>query len=442
MPPGGAEKLPHKPKDKKSARKKPAEVPGIRHSDSGTSSDSSSDGSLSSDLEDLAEDDEDDDDDDDDDDEEDEKQSEASDSERKMMKKAKVVVLNTVSGTADGLSRHLKPPHLTPSLPHSPSPPALSQAPPPASRALPRGEAGPQHHFSVIQSTGLAAAGGAGAGGSGPLPLLTRPHRDPSPSSQATSPLPLTTSASPRPPKLLPSSLPHHLPLSLCSSPKPVSVPSPPPPLLLPQAPLPHLPGLQDGVSQAPRRSQGQQTETTGSLARPDQRVPPQTGPSSCTQASPPVHSPPPPVRRPLPLCTGPSSCTQAPPPVRRPPPSLLTQGPAFLADLRRQQPRPTKSPKRSSVSSSSPLPPPPPPAPPAPPASLPQNNHTNLFLSSALLGLPEPPHPNGVIHTATQEAPLALITKPRKDSTPQAPPTRGRDSAPQPGAMPVNLST
>uniref|UniRef100_A0A3B3UEI0 Bromodomain adjacent to zinc finger domain 2B n=1 Tax=Poecilia latipinna TaxID=48699 RepID=A0A3B3UEI0_9TELE len=101
-----------------------------------------------------------------------------------------------------------------------------------------------------------------------------------------------------------------------------------------------------------------------------------------------------------------------------------------FPAEQKKQQQGPNKSPKRTSLSS-----PPLPPVPPTPP----QNNHSNLFLSSALLGLPEPNHPNGVIQSTTQDTPLALITKPRKDAAAQ-----GR--SPQPnsdaGSMPVNLST
>ncbi|KAM3624937.1 uncharacterized protein V6R79_003992 [Siganus canaliculatus] len=107
-----------------------------------------------------------------------------------------------------------------------------------------------------------------------------------------------------------------------------------------------------------------------------------------------------------------------------------MSQGQTFPAELKKQQRGSNKSPKRTSLSSS-PLPPAPPPPP--------QNNHSNLFLSSALLGLPEPHHPNGVIQSTTQDAPLALITKPRKDSA-----TRGK--SPQcdsdGGSMPVNLST
>uniref|UniRef100_A0A3Q3EJ39 MBD domain-containing protein n=1 Tax=Kryptolebias marmoratus TaxID=37003 RepID=A0A3Q3EJ39_KRYMA len=127
-------------------------------------------------------------------------------------------------------------------------------------------------------------------------------------------------------------------------------------------------------------------------------------------------------------------------------PQTLMSQAQMFPAEQKKQQQGPNKSPKRTSLSSPAPLPPaplppaplPPAPLPPAPPLP-PQNNHSNLFLSSALLGLPEPPHPNGVIQTTTQDAPLALITKPRKD-----PASRGR--SPQPtadaGSMPVNLST
>uniref|UniRef100_A0A8C6LF13 Bromodomain adjacent to zinc finger domain 2B n=1 Tax=Nothobranchius furzeri TaxID=105023 RepID=A0A8C6LF13_NOTFU len=109
---------------------------------------------------------------------------------------------------------------------------------------------------------------------------------------------------------------------------------------------------------------------------------------------------------------------------------TLMSQGQTFPAEQKKQQQGPNKSPKRTSLSSPPlPLVPPPPP----------QNNHSNLFLSSALLGLPEPHHPNGVIQSTTQDAPLALITKPRKDSA-----SRGRSPQPNPdaGSMPVNLST
>uniref|UniRef100_A0A667Y0K7 Bromodomain adjacent to zinc finger domain 2B n=1 Tax=Myripristis murdjan TaxID=586833 RepID=A0A667Y0K7_9TELE len=288
----------------------PVDTSGVSNSDSGTSSDSSSDGSLSSDLEDLGEDDDDDDDDDEDDDEED-KQSEMSDSEKRTKKKTKV---NSGTGKTDKPHSAVptaepqdkrdsqphnlvsNPPTLVP-LPCSPSPPALSQSSPltlHSSRSRPEGV---QQHFSVIQSTGLAAS-------SKPLALLTQPRREPSPSA---SPIALTTS-----PKALSST-------------------------------------------------------------------------------------------------------------------SILSQGPTFPADVKKQQ-GPNRSPKRTV--SSSPLPPAPPPS---------QNNHSNLFLSSALLGLPEPHHPNGVIQSTTQDAPLALITKPRKDSASQGKNPQCDSDA---GSMPVNLST
>uniref|UniRef100_A0A8C4NHL0 Bromodomain adjacent to zinc finger domain, 2Ba n=1 Tax=Dicentrarchus labrax TaxID=13489 RepID=A0A8C4NHL0_DICLA len=171
-------------------RKKPADTCVASNSESGTSSDSSSDGSLSSDLEDLAEDDEDDDDDDEDDEEED-KQSELSDSEKRTKKKTKVLIPSTgtaktdrpLSGEPQGKKVLSNPPTLVP-LPCSVSPPALSQTSPPALHSSrPRSE-GPQQHFSVIQSTGLAA-------NSKPLALLTQPRRESSPSS---SPIALTTS--------------------------------------------------------------------------------------------------------------------------------------------------------------------------------------------------------------------------------------------------------
>lgn len=107
-----------------------------------------------------------------------------------------------------------------------------------------------------------------------------------------------------------------------------------------------------------------------------------------------------------------------------------MSQGQTFPAELKKQQQGPNKSPKRTSLSSS-PLPP----AQPTPP----QNNHSNLFLSSALLGLPEPHHPNGVIQSTTQDAPLALITKPRKDLASQGKSPQCDSDA---GSMPVNLST
>ncbi|XP_056268194.1 bromodomain adjacent to zinc finger domain protein 2B isoform X5 [Pseudoliparis swirei] len=395
----------HRPKEKK-PRKKPADAGVASNSESGTSSDSSSDGSLSSDLEDLAEDDEDDDDDDEDDEDED-KQSELSDSEKRSKKKTKVLIPSTgttktnrpLSGEPhdkkDTKAQQVSPnpPHLVP-FPCSASPPALSQTLPLALHSPRSRTEGPQQHFSVIQSTGLAA-------NSKPLALLSQPRREFSPSSSpialTTSPKTLSSTASPKPPKLLPSSSPHHLPLSLCSSPKPLSVPSPPRSTLpLPTSPKPF------GSTSSVRSSQK-------SLLKPPRRAPPGSAKSN--------------KRKQLEASLAQIS-------EFRLKQTLMSQGQTFPAELNKQQQSPNKSPKRTSLSSS-PLPPAPPPTP--------QNNHSNLFLSSALLGLPEPHHPNGVIQSITQDTPLALIAKPRKDSASQGKSPQCDSDA---GSMPVNLST
>uniref|UniRef100_A0A3B3VN41 Bromodomain adjacent to zinc finger domain 2B n=1 Tax=Poecilia latipinna TaxID=48699 RepID=A0A3B3VN41_9TELE len=161
------------PKGTAKSRRKPAGASLASHSESGTSSDSSSDGSLSSDLEDLAEEDEDEDD-DEEDDEEDDKQSELSESEKRIKKKAKDNQAKKVPSN---------PPTLVP-LPCSVSPPTLSQTSPLGLQSSRTRTEGPQQHFSVIQSTGLAA-------NPKPLALLTQPRREPSPTS---SPIALTTS--------------------------------------------------------------------------------------------------------------------------------------------------------------------------------------------------------------------------------------------------------
>uniref|UniRef100_A0A4W6FTF5 Bromodomain adjacent to zinc finger domain 2B n=1 Tax=Lates calcarifer TaxID=8187 RepID=A0A4W6FTF5_LATCA len=67
---------------------------------------------------------------------------------------------------------------------------------------------------------------------------------------------------------------------------------------------------------------------------------------------------------------------------------------------------------------------------------SLSHSNDTNLFLKH---------HPNGVIHSEVQDAPLALITKPRSqsstpNSTPNSKPLLAATTPPYP--MPINLST
>ncbi|XP_068610795.1 bromodomain adjacent to zinc finger domain protein 2B [Brachionichthys hirsutus] len=395
-PAKAVEKL-HKTKDKK-PRKKATDTCTASNSESSTSSYSSSDGSLSSDLEDLAEDDEDDD--DDEDDEEEDKHTELSDSEKRTKKKTKVLIPST--GTAKTDRSPPGEPHnkMVPSnpttlvpLPCSVSPPSLSQTSPLALHGSRSRTEGPHQHFSVIQSTGLAA-------NSKPLAVLAQ-HRESPPSS---SPIALTTSpkapsstASPKLPKLLPSSPPQHLPLSLCSSPKPLSVPSPPRSTLPPStSPKPF--GLTSPL-----------TSSQKSLLKPPRHLVP-----GSTKAN---------KRKQLE-----ASLVQIN--EFRLKQTLMSQGQTFPPELKKQQQGLNKSPKRTSLSSSPLLPAPPPP---------PQNNHSNLFLSSALLGLPEPHHPNGVIQSTTQDAPLALITKPRQDSASQSKSPQCDSDA---GSMPVNLST
>ncbi|KAJ8282378.1 hypothetical protein COCON_G00048970 [Conger conger] len=64
-----------------------------------------------------------------------------------------------------------------------------------------------------------------------------------------------------------------------------------------------------------------------------------------------------------------------------------------------------------------------------------PYNNHSHLFLSTTLLG-----HHNGIIQSAIQEAPLALITKPRSHARIPDKPLSTAPAAPS--SAPVNLST
>uniref|UniRef100_A0A8B9JD06 Bromodomain adjacent to zinc finger domain 2B n=1 Tax=Astyanax mexicanus TaxID=7994 RepID=A0A8B9JD06_ASTMX len=66
------------------------------------------------------------------------------------------------------------------------------------------------------------------------------------------------------------------------------------------------------------------------------------------------------------------------------------------------------------------------------------KQQHSNLFLPSALL---ENPHPNGIIHSVEQDAPLDLITKPRSQTSKT--PDKPLLAAASPGFnTPINLTT
>ncbi|XP_073726899.1 bromodomain adjacent to zinc finger domain protein 2B isoform X4 [Misgurnus anguillicaudatus] len=382
------EKPTQKTKEKK-ARKKPAEGSAVSESESGSSLDTDSDGVSSSDIDDLGELD------DDDEDEDDQsKDSEESDSEKERQKKKKMKIVTPNSGfgkkeksrlaeTQDfrgGLQRSAP---LEPSLPvhlhrSPPSTPALSQS---SLLSMPshKGKERPLH-TSVIQSTGLAA-------GTKPLALLAQSCRDVSPK---RSPQHLTSS--PKTAKPLPSS--HQpLPLSLCSSPKPMSVPSPPKPLPLSSSPKPPplTPSLKAQSQASSRKSQAPTLDALtsrkileSSLAHvTDYRLKQsflsqdQTFPLQLKKQQSPYK-----INKRTGILTSTTSSSS-------PSSSVLPHKHSSEASSR------TKPPAAQGVSSS--------------PLPFPHN----------LLGLGQP---NGVIQS-TQDAPLALTTKPRTD-------------------LPVNLST
>ncbi|XP_041936036.1 bromodomain adjacent to zinc finger domain protein 2B isoform X4 [Alosa sapidissima] len=366
-----------KPKEKK-LRKKAGTGSAVSDSESG-SSDSDLDGVSSSDLDDLGEEDEDDDEEDDDDQS---KESDESDYEKERQKK-KAKLLTPTSGLKKDKSKSSKaldPPTLLPSSPPLPLPPA---------------------HTSVIQAIGLAAS-------TKPLALVAHPRGfgEGSPKQQrpplAASP---SSSAKPRP------SSPQHAPLSLCSSPKPLSVPSPPRPM--PHSSSPKPPSLSPSPLPTVRaKPQNPSLEATASRKLLEASL---------------------------------AHLTQF-----RFKQSFLSQEQAFPLPLKRQSGS-SKSSRRSGVHSSSPLPsssssstssslPPPKLTPEATSArTKPPPEVPGLLLPPSLLGLHPP---NGVIqHPPTQDAPLALTTKPRTPSSQQG----ASPYAPSPASdtsLPVNLST
>uniref|UniRef100_A0A673ZSG0 Bromodomain adjacent to zinc finger domain 2B n=1 Tax=Salmo trutta TaxID=8032 RepID=A0A673ZSG0_SALTR len=119
--------------------------------------------------------------------------------------------------------------------------------------------------------------------------------------------------------------------------------------------------------------------------------------------------------------------------------PKPLSSSPKPLSS----SPKPLSLPKKKKMaaSSSSSLPPPK-----LSPETLsshtlpsPHTNNSNLFLATSFLG----PHPNGVIHSTVQDAPLALITKPRSTSQSRSTNNKSLLAATSPSfSMPVNLST
>ncbi|XP_045062498.1 bromodomain adjacent to zinc finger domain protein 2B-like isoform X3 [Coregonus clupeaformis] len=395
------EKSVQKTKEKKLS-KKPVEASSNSDSESGSSSDISSDGVNSSDSDDLDE--------EDDDDEDQSNDSDDSDSEKesRVMRKIKSLTQTTANSkkkrprAAEGekardaqdsrsglLQKHpdkafLHSLHypLQPSL----QPPALSQSTSLVFQSYRSREEEIKQHTSVIQATGLASTK--------PLALV-KPRREASSSPQPTRPFSLSSS-----PK----------PISLCSSPKPLSLSSSPKPPSLASSPKPptlspsHKPKSQTGSPKPPTLSDSMKSGSRNFLDETLLHInnfklkQPFLSQEHFKQAFP------------LPL---------------------------MHQDLFKSQ----KKKKMAASSSSSSL------APPKlsseTPSShglpSPHTNHSNLFLASSLLG----PHPNGVIHSTVQEAPLALITKPRSSSQSRSTINNPLLAATSPPfSMPVNLST
>ncbi|XP_056145592.1 bromodomain adjacent to zinc finger domain protein 2B-like isoform X2 [Lampris incognitus] len=427
------QKTVQKMKEKK-LNKKLVDTSSMSDSQSGSSSDSFSDGESSSDLDDLEA--EEDDIDEDDDDQSND--TEDSDLEKESQGKRKIKGLtqttagrketrpyaaegSTTQDTKGPLARQLRdliPPSSSYLCSSSSLPAALLFQSPRA-----RGEEGKQH-TSVIQATGLAAS-------SKPLAVVSQSHREtspaphsPKPFTVASSPVHLPFSSSPKhftpsvsPKHLSHSSSPRHNPLS--SSPKPLSLCSSPKPLCLSSSPKP------PSLSSSPK--------------------PPTLSPLHKTKSSSPLPPTLSPLHKPKSLASPPKH-TRLVDGMKAGGRKFLDETSLHMSSFKLKQdsfnlafPLPLtnqdsyKGHQKSAFSSSS-LPPPKlsPEMPGSHMTPPPHSSHTNLFLNH---------HPNGIVHGAVQDAPLALITKPRSHSrTLSSKPLLAATSPPFP--MPINLST
>ncbi|XP_076119637.1 bromodomain adjacent to zinc finger domain protein 2B-like isoform X3 [Alosa pseudoharengus] len=428
-----AEKLVQKSKEKKLV-KKAVEISSNSDSESGSSSDISSDGVSSSDLDDLEDDDEEDEDGDDQSNDSDDSDLEK---ERAVNRKVKSLMrspsdsqkatLPHVAGDKPsqdqrGGAQSRRPPVgeglLSARYPTQSPPPApgLPQNQPPSllfAGSRPREESSPKQHRSVIQAIGLAAS-------AKPLSLVTQSRRESSPVPLVSSPRHRSLSSSPKPPSVSSSS---PKPLSLCSSPKPLSLsPSPRPPSLS-SSPKPptlspsHRPKAATASSKPPVLTDSLKLSSRSFLdetllqisnfkmkqpflsqeyfkqAFPLQQKNQQE--SSLSQKSQKKHS-----------SSSSSSSSSLPLPKLS---SLESISAAAAAGGHK-----LLSPYSSA--------------------------HSNLFLAGTLLGHPHSPQANGVIQSAVQEAPLALITKPRGHGRTPDRPLLAATSPPF--STPVNLTT
>ncbi|XP_045560414.1 bromodomain adjacent to zinc finger domain protein 2B isoform X16 [Salmo salar] len=295
----------------------------------------------------------------------------------------------------------------------SPQPPALPQSMALVFQSSRTREEELKQHTSVIQATGRASIK--------PLALVTQPRREASSSPQPTRPFSLSSS-------------PKSYPLS--SSPKPNAVSSSPKPFSLCSSPKP--------LSSSPKPlSSSPKSLSLSTSSKP---------PSRSSSPKPPTLSP---SHKPKSQTASPKLPTLSD--------SIKAGGRTFLDEtllhinnfklkqehFKQAFPLPLthqdlfKSPKKKKMaaSSSSSLPPPK-----LSPETLsshtlpsPHTNNSNLFLATSFLG----PHPNGVIHSTVQDAPLALITKPRSTSQSRRTNNKSLLAATSPSfSMPVNLST
>ncbi|XP_034430943.1 LOW QUALITY PROTEIN: bromodomain adjacent to zinc finger domain protein 2B [Hippoglossus hippoglossus] len=376
-----------KTKEKKPS-KRPLETSSMSGSQSGSISDSSSDGEdSSSDADDMEEEEED----EDEDDQSNDSDDSDSETEGQVKQKVKRLTQNTLeskkrrSCTADGNATQdsrrdgvsLTSSHRIQSSPHPAGRPQSAALFLKSSRTA---EEDGQKHISVIQATGLAAISSS---------PFSQSHREVSPLPSRSSPKPISFSNSPKhlppasPKPFSHSSSPKHI--SVSSSPKPLALCSPLKPLSLGTSPKPSF------LSSLKPHSLSSSPKPPTSLAtqKPSHK---QRGLMPSSKHTQPVDNP--------------KESSGNPDEISLHFNSFKSRKPVHPKDS-------LKQPFSLQLSS--------------------QNcNDTNLFLN---------PRPNGAFHSEVQDAPLALITRPRsQSSTLNNKPLVAAISPSCP--MPINLST
>ncbi|XP_018557852.1 bromodomain adjacent to zinc finger domain protein 2B isoform X3 [Lates calcarifer] len=388
------QKTVQKTKEKKPS-KRPLETSSMSGSQSGSLSDSSSDGEeSSSDPDDMEEEEEEEDNDEDEDDQSNDSEDSDSGKESQFKRKVKRLTQNTTESkkrrprTTDGNTTqdsHCDSVPLTSSYCLQSHSAVRAQSTALFLQSSRTAEEGGQKHISVIQATGLAASNSPSA----------QSHREASPLLSRSSPNPMSFSSSPK--HLPPSTSPKHF--SHSSSPKHSSVSSSPKPLALCSPTKP----LSLGSSPKPSSLSSPKPLSLSSLPKPP----------TLSASEKPSHK-----QRFL-----------MPSPKHTQPVDSLKESSGNIPDemslhfnsFKLKQPIHSKDSFKQAFSL----------------RPLSKNcNDTNLFLKH---------HPNGVIHSEVQDAPLALITKPRSqsstpNSTPNSKPLLAATTPPYP--MPINLST